>query len=237
MAIHVLGVSGSPRLGATHLLVQSALLGATAVDETTTEYVALAGKRISPCDGCLECAARGACVLDDDMKPLYEKMLAADAIILGTPVYYGSPTSLCKAFMERVQGFGSREKRLRLKVGGAIATGQGRNGGVEGTLASIHLWMHINDMLPVGMTSPSGQWGSTAQSGLDPEDVRQDRIVLKKLGKSIRSVESAWLYGRKIATVATIVQAGIAAAGLDLPDRPYGFNLPDAYPAELDLIR
>lgn len=237
MTVHVLGVSGSPRLGATHVLVQSALLGARALPGTTVEYVSLAGKRILPCDGCGECGRGAGCVLDDDMRAIYPRLLAADAIVVGTPVYYGSPTALCKAFMERTQGFGSAEKPLRLKVGGAIATGQGRNGGLESTLQALHLWMHINDMLPVGITTPSGQLGVTAQSGFDPGDVRDDLVPLKKLGSSMRSVEAAWLYGRKIATVAAIVRAGMDQSGLDLPDRPYGQGAPVAFPAELDDVR
>ena len=47
LAIHVLGISGSPReTGATSRLVQAALLGATAVPGTTSEYVSLAGKAL-----------------------------------------------------------------------------------------------------------------------------------------------------------------------------------------------
>lgn len=139
MTIRVLGVSGSPRLGATHRLVNAALLGARQVTGTTTSYVSLAGRRINPCNGCGPCMRQGSCVIDDDMQELYGELLAADAVILGTPVYYGAPTALCKAFMERVQGFGSGEKKLRLKVGGGIATGQGRNGGQETALQAIAL--------------------------------------------------------------------------------------------------
>lgn len=233
MTIQVLGVSGSPRLGATHRLVNAALLGARQVTGTTTSYVSLAGRRINPCNGCGPCMRQGSCVIDDDMQELYGELLAADAVILGTPVYYGAPTALCKAFMERVQGFGSGEKKLRLKVGGGIATGQGRNGGQETALQAINIWFHINDMLPVGITSPSGQWGVTAQSGFDADDLATDTIPLKKVGRSMRSLDAAWLYGRKIATVASIVQAGKEASGLDLPDRPYGQNLPEAFPEEI----
>ena len=191
MAIHVLGISGSPReTGATSRLVQAALLGAEAVNGATTEYVPLAGRRISPCNGCGPCGKAGACVIDDDMQPLYARLVTADAIILGSPVYYGSATALLKAFMERVQGLGATEKKLRLKVGGAIASGQGRNGGQETTLQGIQLWMHINDMLPVGTTTPSGQWGVTAQAGADPDDIANDEIVLKKFNRRMKAVES-----------------------------------------------
>ncbi len=168
---------------------------------------------------------------------MYERVAPvrpAEAIVLGTPVYYGAPSSLARAFMERTQGFGSSEKKLRLKVGGAIASGQGRNGGQETALQSIHLWMHINDMIPVGITSPSGQWGVTAQAGSELADVMGDEIILKKADRRMRSVDSAWLFGRKIATVASIVRAGVRTTGLDLPDLPYGQNLPAAFPGELD---
>lgn len=236
LPIHVLGISGSPRLGATHRLVQAALLGAAEVAGTTTEYIPLAGRRIEGCNGCGPCLARSACIIEDDMQPLYERLLAADAIIVGTPVYYGAPSALCRAFLERTQGFGSGEKRLRMKVGGAIASGQGRNGGQETALQSIHLWMHINDMLPVGITSPSGQWGVTAQAGADPSDVMGDEVTLKKIGRTMRSVDTAWLFGRKIATVATVVQAGLRTTGLDLPDRPYGQNAPATFPSALESL-
>jgi multimeric flavodoxin WrbA len=233
--IQVLGVSGSPRMAATHVLVQSALLGASGAG-AETEYVSLAGKRITPCDGCDPCMAAGHCVITDDMTGLYPKLLAADVILLGTPVYFGSPSALCKAFMERVQGFGIREKRLRLKVGGSIATGAGRNAGQETALQAINLWFHINDMLPVGITSPASQWGLTGHTGLDPDDVHKDAIELKVARTTILSKEAAWLYGRKLATVGRIVKEGLAASGLDLPDPPYGFELPE-FPGDLYRIR
>src|SRR5688572_21140024 len=154
MTISILGVCGSPRRAATHVLVKAALLGAEDVTGTQTEYVSLAGKTITACDRCDDCLAAGQCLINDDMQPLYDKLLRADAIIVGTPVYFGGPSALCKAFLERVEGLGTREKRLRLKVGGGIATGGSRNGGQETTLSAINLWCHINDMLPVGMTAP-----------------------------------------------------------------------------------
>jgi multimeric flavodoxin WrbA len=233
MEITVLGVSGSPRLEATHALVRAALLGAQSVEGTKTEYVSLAGKRISPCDGCTRCIAAGHCVVDDDMQPLYDPLLAADAIIIGSPVYFGSPSALCKAFLERVEGFGIREKRLRLKVGGAIATGGSRNGGQETTMLAIHSWFHVNEMLPVGITAPVAQWGVSGNAGHEPGDISLDRFTLTTTRREISSVEVAWMHGRKIATVARIVSAGRAALdGIDLPDGPYGWNLPE-FPEEL----
>jgi multimeric flavodoxin WrbA len=232
--VRVLGVAASPRRGNTGILVRAALLGAQAVGGVVTDYLSLAGRTISPCDGCERCLRAGECVLEDDMTPLYGRLLEADAVILGTPVYFGSMSALCKAFMERVEGLGVTQKRLRLKVGGAIATGASRNGGQETALAALHLWFHINEMLPVGITAPVSQWGVTAVTGADPADALRDRVDLKLVPESVKATEMAWMYGRKVATVTRIVRAGVEASGLDLPDAPYGQSLPRPFPPELD---
>jgi multimeric flavodoxin WrbA len=235
--ITVLGVAGSPRVGgATSRLVRAALLGAAEVPGVKARFVNLAGLNIAGCDRCADCIAAGGCLIDDDMQRLYPLLLEADAIVIGSPVYWGSPSALCKAFMERVAGFGLRDKPLRLKVGGAIAAGGSRNGGQETTQIALNAWFHFNDMLPVGITAPVTQWGPTSSGGLGLDDVERDVFELKMSGRTIRAKEIAWMYGRKIATVTRIVRAGVAASGLDLPDTPYGFELPDAFPAALDDI-
>jgi multimeric flavodoxin WrbA len=234
--VKVLGVSASPRRGNTSILVQAALLGAGSLPGADTEFVALAGRSIAACDGCGACRQAGRCVIEDDMQPLYGRLLWADAIILGTPVYYGQPSGLAKSFMERVQGLGVGEKKLRLKVGGAIATGASRNGGQETALLAVNLWYHICDMLPVGITAPVSQWGATGFTGADPTDAHRDATDLKLAPHTVSATQMAWMYGRKIATVARIVRAGMDATGLDLPDTPYGYSLPQPFPPELDAI-
>ena len=235
--IVVLGVSGSPRAGgATSRLVRSALIGAEEVPGVRTQYVSLSPLRIAGCDRCAACLDAGQCLIEDDMQALYGLLAEADALILGSPVYYGTPSALCKAFMERVAGFGLREKKLRLKVGGAIAAGGSRNGGQETTQIAIHSWFHSNDMLPVGITAPVSQWGPTSSGGLALDDVERDVFELKMSGRTIRAKEIAWMFGRKIATVTQIVRAGLETTGLDLPDGPYGYDLPDAFPPALAAI-
>lgn len=167
------------------------------------------------------------------MTSIYPELLEADAILIGSPVYFGTVSGLCKAFLERVEGFGIIEKKLRLKVGGALATGGSRNGGQEMALATLNLWFHINDMIPIGMASPVTQWGVTGHAAHGDHDIDGDVVPLKMSGGEMGSLEMAWLYGRKIATVARIVNAGLRTTGLDLPDRlPYGFEN-TVFPASL----
>ncbi len=210
-------------------------MGAQAIPDVDTEFISLAGKTIAPCDGCSDCLEKGECVIKDDMTPIYPKLLEADAIVVGSPVYYGTVSGLCKAFMERVQGFGVHEKKLRFKVGGAISVAGSRSGGRELALMTIHMWCHINDMIPIGIVSPNSQLGVTGLGSLfDTKAVHEDKWQRQE--GPVTATESAWLYGRKIATVTKIVQAGLKATALDMPDKPYGFLIEKDYPKELYTI-
>jgi multimeric flavodoxin WrbA len=86
----ILAVSSSPRKnGNTSLLLETALESAQQ-DGAETELFSVAGKTIQPCDGCWACFKTGTCHIQDDMTILYEKLVEADGIIFGTPVYSGA---------------------------------------------------------------------------------------------------------------------------------------------------
>jgi multimeric flavodoxin WrbA len=56
----------------------------------------------------------GALRIQDDMQPLYEKALKADALILGTPIYLGGRAPMLKTFIDRWYSFTEREKDEKL---------------------------------------------------------------------------------------------------------------------------
>ena len=66
------------------------------------EMVHLARLNIKPCIGCVKCAETNRCVQRDDMAPLYEKILAADALIVGPVVYFGKANAITHTFLERM---------------------------------------------------------------------------------------------------------------------------------------
>ncbi len=66
------------------------------------EMVHLARLNIKPCIGCVKCAETNRCVQRDDMAPLYEKILAADAFIVGPVVYFGKTNAITHTFLERL---------------------------------------------------------------------------------------------------------------------------------------
>ena len=90
------------------------------------EFVKLADLNYSGCKGCVQlCAKPQVCRLDDDAQPYYQKVREADAVVIGTPVYFDAMTSMAMAFVERFFGYRHVDipiagKPFVLVVGGAM---------------------------------------------------------------------------------------------------------------------
>jgi multimeric flavodoxin WrbA len=111
----ILGVVGSPRRkGNTHVLVSRMLDGAEA-EGAVTDTVLLGDLTIRECDGCHTCWAGKECSKRDDMNQLYAAIGEADALVLGTPVYWYGPTALMKGFIDRFVYFNSPENRVKVR--------------------------------------------------------------------------------------------------------------------------
>ncbi len=112
---HILGIGGSPRgNGNTHILVSHILDGAREAG-AATELVLLKDLSIQECDGCHACWHGRPCPRGDDMDGLCLKLIQADAIVLGTPVYWYGPTALMKAFIDRLVYFNCPENRAKIR--------------------------------------------------------------------------------------------------------------------------
>lgn len=102
----VIGINGAARKNwNTDTLVQKALEGAAA-EGAETELIELYA---TPLKGCMECFAckrkgnktGGICAIRDDMRPLLEKAHDADAVIIGSPNFFGYPSGMVRSFIER----------------------------------------------------------------------------------------------------------------------------------------
>jgi multimeric flavodoxin WrbA len=119
ISMQVLGIVCSPRKrGNTEILVKEALAAARKAG-ARTELVLVAGKHITPCDGCVSCRKTGVCKIKDDMQPIYHQLEAADAVIFGTPVYFCNVSAQAKAIMDRTYLF-LGERRLKGKVAAPV---------------------------------------------------------------------------------------------------------------------
>lgn len=98
----VLGISTSPRRRQnTEKLIEKVLEG-SASSGAQTELFVISGKQINPCTGCWKCKGEiKKCVIEDDMQELYDKIIEADGIVIGTPVYFFDMTAQCKMIIDR----------------------------------------------------------------------------------------------------------------------------------------
>ncbi|MDM8536645.1 flavodoxin family protein [Desulfobacterales bacterium HSG17] len=119
----ILGISGSPRKEETSGVFK---LVKTVLENTGIEYelVSLRGKNIGGCIACLGCAKDNICKVNDDMTELRDKIVNADAYVIGAPNYYSTLNAITHAFIERWFQFRHQEgDTLWGKLGVAVGVG------------------------------------------------------------------------------------------------------------------
>jgi multimeric flavodoxin WrbA len=98
--VRVIAISGSPvKGGNTDTALEAVLAGARARG-AQAELVRLYELDVAPCVGCEACQS-GDCVLDDDAADLLARMSEAQAIVIGTPVYWYHVSSVLKTLLDR----------------------------------------------------------------------------------------------------------------------------------------
>jgi len=147
----LLGLSFSPRKnGNTELLLDKVFSGARLL-KAETELYRVADKDIKPCDGCGACFKTGACHIQDDMQPLYDKMLEADGIVFGTPVYFYNMTSQGKTVIDRTIALMRPDRSLANKVGGIVVVGGSL--GLIDAVKDLYFYMVTRQMLPANFVA------------------------------------------------------------------------------------
>ena len=137
--IKVVAVCGSPRKKSMYTALQTALDAAKATgNDVEVELIELRGRKINCCIHCNKCLRDGSdrcSIFNDDMTELYDKIYDADAIILGSPVYYMNMTAQMATFIGRFRTAFMRSVNdpefFNNKVGAVMAVGGARHGGQE----------------------------------------------------------------------------------------------------------
>ena len=195
--IKILGISCSPRKGKTTTAAMKICLDAVKATDgrIEVELIELAGLKIPgevAAGIALEPGER------DDFPALVPKLSepAVAGIILGTPVYFGNMSYLCKAFLDRCVVF-HKNKSLANKVAGVLAVGGGRNCGLELTIRSVQVALMSQQMIVVGDAPPTGHWGGTVWGGNPavghgptPDIARDEEGIatVKNLGRRVAEI-------------------------------------------------
>lgn len=111
--MRVLGIMGSPRIkGNTDLLLDEALKGTKGLG-AEVEKIIVDKLKIAPCREYYGCLRDGNCVIRDDMDDIYLKLLAADIIIVASPIFFYGLTGQLKALIDRCQALWARKYILK----------------------------------------------------------------------------------------------------------------------------
>ena len=189
--IRIVGISCSPRKGKTTAAsLRVCLQAAAKVDpRIDVELIELAGMKI---DGSLAVGLPLEPGQKDDFPQLVPKLSdpRVAGIIIGTPVYFGNMTFLCKAFLDRFIAFRKNNFALSNKVAGVLAVGGARNGGQEVTIQSVQAALFCQEMIIVGDGRPTARIGATVwNDGKSP--VTEDEFGMdtaKNLGRRVAEV-------------------------------------------------
>jgi len=189
--LKIIGIVCSPRRGGnTEILVNEALKSA-ARNGANIELLRVTDLEVSPCNGCEYCHESGECNIKDDMRTVYNKMINADGIVLGSPVYFWSVSSQAKTIMDRTYALRYPNHKLKNKICGGIVVA-GRRGCMS-TLEVINNFFLGQDMIPVGL--------GIAGYGNKIGEVKQDVKAMKgafSLGKQITEMVKFFKYGELV---------------------------------------
>jgi multimeric flavodoxin WrbA len=183
----VIAFNGSGRKDGNTVILLNAVLDEISKEGIETELVQLAGKAPQGCNACYKCfdnKDKKCAVTKDHLNEYLVKMIEADGILLGSPVYFADATAGIKALIERCGMVSTANGGLfKRKVGAAVAAVR-RAGAIHTFDTLNHLFQH-QQMIVVG----SSYWN--VGIGRDPGQVRDDAEAfrtMQTLGQNM-----AWL--------------------------------------------
>ena len=144
----VLAINGSPKKDGNTALALRTVMGALEAAGVSTELIHIGDKAVRGCVCCGRCAETkdGKCALKDGANEWIAKMLAADGLLLGSPVYYSGINGTMKSFLDRAfYVSGSSGRKMRLKVGAAVVAV--RRAGASVAFDQLNKYFTISEML------------------------------------------------------------------------------------------
>ena len=142
------------------------------------EIAHVGNKNIRGCIACFKCQQTGRCVFDDMVNELAPKFEEADALVVGSPVYYAGMAGTMNSFLDRL--FFSTPFSKRMKVGAAISSA--RRAGTTATFDQMNKYFTISEM-PIA----SGRYWNMVH-GYSMEDVMRDEEGVQNLRILARNI-------------------------------------------------
>lgn len=182
-----LAINGSPRKSGNTEILLKKVLAPLAASGWETEFIQLGGTHIRGCQACYQCFKKknSQCSQKDDLfNQCFEKMVAANAIILGSPTYFTDVSAEMKALLDRGGLVALANGGLfRGKIGASVVALR-RGGGTHAFDTMNHMFLMSGVIVP----------GSTYWNlgyGLDKGDVARDDEASRNMNDLGQTI--AWL--------------------------------------------
>lgn len=193
----ILALSGSPRQNGNTDQYLNIVLDECVAMGADTELIRVFDLNIKGCYGCYGCVQAKRCVHSDDFQLVFDKIVEADVLLLGSPVYHGSISAELKAVLDRT-GFSGRwaANEMKAKEGAyefnaSVLSGKivapvtvARRAGHNFCFAQLLLWAACNDCTIVGNT----YWNVGVAGKGGAKDASEDEegvTTMKNLAKRI----------------------------------------------------
>lgn len=178
VSMKVIAFSSSPRKGSNSDALADTILAAAKEAGAEVEKVMLAELHIGGCRACDACkkGKELKCAQEDDMVPLLEKVMEADAYVLASPIYFFSANSQMKAFLDRCYALmkpGLFDKMKGRKLAVALSYGD-KNPYSSGGINAIRMFQDICNFLGMEFV------GSVSASCSDAGEVLKKKDIIKE---------------------------------------------------------
>ena len=214
MTVRLLGLNCSPRDNSNSgIMLDKAFekLDATYPGQCEHSVITLRELHIEPCKACAVCGKKKdgtfiPCVREDedDVQGILDAMVAADGLLVATPVYFGLPSDLFSKFIMRTRPLRHQDFKLANKPLGVLATAGRRSGGAETAILATWLPFVRNGCLVVGNGDGTCQFGAYGWAG------GRGHVLSDEWG-----LEQAFQTAQRVFTLAGVIQAGVEASGYE----------------------
>ena len=185
----VLLINGSPRANGCTATALQEMISVFREEGIETELIHVGNKAVRGCIACGSCERLGKCVFNDDLvNETALRFEEADGLVVGSPVYYGSPNGTVLSFLDRL--FYSTSFSKHLKVGAAVVSC--RRGGNTASFDVLNKYFSISGM-PVATSTYWNQiHGFTAEDAKkDLEGLQTMRNLARNMAFLIRAIKDA----------------------------------------------
>lgn len=186
----VLMLNGSPHANGTTMTALNAMADVFAEEGIEVEIIQVCNRDIRGCMACGACGKLGKCVFDDVVNEIAVKFEQADALVVGSPVYYASANATLVAVLDRL--FYSSRFDKTMKVGASVVAA--RRGGLSATFDELNKYFTISGM-PV---ASSCYWNSI--HGNNAEQAVQDAegvCVMRQLARNMSFLMKSIALGKE----------------------------------------